>query len=145
MSRRLPQDHAVLRQLPEFLAHANRCTQLRLERMGMVDRPIAELGWAKKAALIAEGLLRRQEDFLREAALQSREAQELSEDRYRLGVASFLEVLEAQRRALQSRSALLQTQRQALDNRVDLYLALGGGFEADEVEPRAATSMLDEG
>ena len=56
--------------------------------------------------------------------MQSRAAQELSEDRYRLGVASFLEVLEAQRRALQSQDALLQTRRQALDNRVDLYLAL---------------------
>ncbi len=78
-----------------------------------------------------------------EAATQSLAAQQLSEDRYRLGVASFLEVLEAQRRALQSRSSLLLTRRLALDNRVDLYLALGGGFEESEVAPDAAVAIAE--
>ena len=53
----------------------------------------------------------------------------------------FLEVLESQRRALQSRSSLLSTRRQALDNRVDLYLALGGGFEESEVDLEAAIAI----
>ena len=96
-----------------------------------------------ESALIAERQLRRQEGFLSEAAAQSLAAQQLSEDRYRLGVASFLEVLEAQRRALQSQSSLLLTRRQALDNRVDLYLALGGGFEQSEVELGAAIAIAE--
>jgi outer membrane protein TolC len=37
-----------------------------------------------------------------------------------------IEVLEAQRRAFLSQSQLIGVQRARLDNRVDLYLALGG-------------------
>ncbi|MEZ4367954.1 MAG: ferritin-like domain-containing protein [Kofleriaceae bacterium] len=54
MRTRLPQDHGVLSRLPEFLAHANRCAELRLRRMGVLDRPLAELGAARRAALVAE-------------------------------------------------------------------------------------------
>ena len=119
------------------------------EQAGMDERAAAFAAAALRAysevesALIAERLLRQQESFLNEAATQSLAAQQLSEDRYRLGVASFLEVLEAQRRALQSRSALLSTRRQALDNRVDLYLALGGGFEESEVDLEAAIAITE--
>jgi hypothetical protein len=38
-------------------------------------------------------------------------------------------VLESQSRALTSQSDLLSARRLLLENRVDLYLALGGGFE----------------
>lgn len=54
MSTRLPQDHPVLRQLPAFLELTNRCAELRLQRMGVLDRPLAELGAMKRAALVAE-------------------------------------------------------------------------------------------
>ncbi|HUH03749.1 MAG TPA: ferritin-like domain-containing protein [Kofleriaceae bacterium] len=54
MAKRLPQDHELLGQLPQFLEHTNRCAELRLRRMGMIDRPLVELGRARKAALIAE-------------------------------------------------------------------------------------------
>jgi bacterioferritin (cytochrome b1) len=54
MAKRLPQDHELLGQLPQFLEHTNRCAELRLRRMGMIDRPLAEMGRARKAALIAE-------------------------------------------------------------------------------------------
>ena len=54
MRSRLPQDHPVLRFLPAFLALTNRCAELRLRRMGMIDRPLAELGGLKRAALVAE-------------------------------------------------------------------------------------------
>jgi outer membrane protein TolC len=37
-------------------------------------------------------------------------------------------VLEGQRRALDAQGALLSVRRQRSDNRVDLHLALGGGF-----------------
>lgn len=54
MQKRLPQDHAVLRRLAEFLALTNRCAETRLLRMGMLDRPLAQLGRLERAALIAE-------------------------------------------------------------------------------------------
>ena len=54
MQKRLPADHEVLTRMPEFLALSNRCAETRLRRMGVLDRPLAELGRARRAALIAE-------------------------------------------------------------------------------------------
>src|SRR5690606_27444485 len=36
MHKRLPQDHAILRHLPAFLEHTNRCAELRMQRMGLI-------------------------------------------------------------------------------------------------------------
>ena len=54
MERRGGADHPVMKQVPAFLALANRCAELRLQRMGLLDRPLAELGGLKRAALVAE-------------------------------------------------------------------------------------------
>jgi bacterioferritin (cytochrome b1) len=54
MGKRLPEDHPVMRRLPEFLELTNRCAELRMRRMGLIDRPIAELGLFKKSALVVE-------------------------------------------------------------------------------------------
>jgi hypothetical protein len=54
MGRRLPQDHPVLSRLPEFLEKTIACADLRLQRIGLLDRPLAELGAARRAALVAE-------------------------------------------------------------------------------------------
>jgi hypothetical protein len=54
MRKRLPADASVLRHLPAFLDHANTCAELRLRRIGVLDRPLAELSGAKRAALVAE-------------------------------------------------------------------------------------------
>ncbi len=54
MQSRLPADHEVLRHLPAFLAHTNRCAELRMRRIGLLDRPLAELGAGARAALVAE-------------------------------------------------------------------------------------------
>lgn len=54
MKKRLPADHVVLRHLPGFLEHANRCAELRLRRIGVLDRPLAEVSGAARARLVAE-------------------------------------------------------------------------------------------
>lgn len=54
MKTRVPADHVVLKHLPAFLAHANTCAEMRLVRIGVLDRPLAELGAVKRAALVAE-------------------------------------------------------------------------------------------
>lgn len=53
MAGRLP-DHPVLRRLPDFLGLALACSELRLQRMGILEQPLAQIGSARKAALIAE-------------------------------------------------------------------------------------------
>jgi hypothetical protein len=54
MGKRMPADHPVLRHLPAFLALSNRCAETRLRRIGVLDRPLAELGSLRRAALVAE-------------------------------------------------------------------------------------------
>jgi bacterioferritin (cytochrome b1) len=52
--KKVPADHVVLKHLPAFLEHANRCAELRLRRIGVLDRPLSEISGAKRAALVAE-------------------------------------------------------------------------------------------
>ncbi|MBP6633471.1 MAG: ferritin-like domain-containing protein [Kofleriaceae bacterium] len=54
MATRLPKDHAVLARLPEFLALSNQCAETRLRRMGVLDRPLAELSGLRRALLVTE-------------------------------------------------------------------------------------------
>ena len=52
-------DHPVLTQMPSFLAHANRVTELRLQRLGVIDRPLASLGRGERAALMSKATVSR--------------------------------------------------------------------------------------
>lgn len=54
MANRLPKDHPVLARLPEFLDKSISCADLRMQRMGLLDRPLAELSGPRRAALVAE-------------------------------------------------------------------------------------------
>lgn len=90
-----------------------------------------------ETALAADRLLETQVKAARERVEHTRGAQRLAEDRYGAGLVTFLEVLEAQRQALDAASQLLAARRQRIDARVDLYLALGGGLE-----PSADVSAL---
>ena len=70
----------------------------------------------------------RREAALTRAVEQSQSARELAEDRYARGLDGIITLLSAQRDAFRSESQLLQIQRLRLDARIDLHLALGGGF-----------------
>jgi hypothetical protein len=54
IGKKMGADHPVMKHLPAFLALSNRCAETRLMRMGVLDRPLAELGGVKRAALVAE-------------------------------------------------------------------------------------------
>lgn len=56
IDKQLPQAHPVLSQVKPFLAHALRCSELRLVRMGMVDRPLSELSKSAKAKYLLAAL-----------------------------------------------------------------------------------------
>jgi len=88
-----------------------------------------------ETTLAAEEYLAEREADLADAAEQSRAAERLSEDRYGAGIENFITVLESQRRALTADGEWITVRRQRLENRVDLYLALGGGFERKEPLP----------
>ena len=48
-------------------------------------------------------------------------------------------MLESQRRTFEAESAWIAGRRERLDNRVDLYLALGGGFDPEPIYEPAPT------
>ena len=60
---------------------------------------------------------------------EARRAEALSLDQYEDGIVDIITLLDSQRRAFDSQSTLLALQSQMLQNRVDLYLALGGDFD----------------
>jgi len=91
-----------------------------------------------ETALATKHYIEEREDSLDEAALHAEAAQSLAEREYQAGTTNLLAVLESQRRALNARAEHITSRRERLDNRIDLYLALGGGFRMDteqESEP----------
>lgn len=77
--------------------------------------------------LAAESWLRAQEQALKEAVQQTQASRKLAVYSYRQGLIEILTLLDSYRSTLNAQSAHLSVQRQLLSNRIDLYLALGGG------------------
>jgi outer membrane protein TolC len=71
----------------------------------------------------------------RQAELQAREkALELAGLRYDAGYVGYLEVIDSQRFLFATQQQELELRRSALQNAVDLMLALGGGWEEGDGE-----------
>jgi len=85
-----------------------------------------------ESTIYAEKRLEKREEYTAEAAFQSIAAQRLAERQYQAGLADYIIVLETQRRALNSQSEYITVKRERLDARINLHLALGGGFELAE-------------
>ena len=83
-----------------------------------------------ETALSRDAFLTRRAQSLLRAAEAAEEARRIGANRYREGLVPFITVLESQQRAIDARSAYISTRRALLDNRIDLHLALGGGFGA---------------
>ena len=84
-----------------------------------------------ESGLAAEGLLAEQEVALTAASQESTHARIVARQRYAKGLTDMLTMLISQRTAFDAESRLLAVQRQRLDTRIDLHLALGGGFAHD--------------
>lgn len=95
---------------------------------GSVLRAYAEV----ESALAAERFLTAQETALQTATQEALAARQLAEERYAKGLSDLITMLEAQRRAFDAESRLLAVRRQRIDARIDLHLALGGGFSASD-------------
>ena len=80
-----------------------------------------------ESILSSDKYLKKQEAAVGVAADQALASEELAEDRYYKGLADIVTLLEARRQANNAVSQLLTIQRLRLENRVDFYVALGGG------------------
>ncbi|NDV60905.1 efflux transporter outer membrane subunit [Puniceicoccales bacterium CK1056] len=81
-----------------------------------------------ESALAGEAYLQQQLEALQVSVEESTGAQELAEERYERGLVDIITVLESQRRAFNARSAYISLQNELLQNRLALYLALGGNI-----------------
>lgn len=79
----------------------------------------------------------RQFDFALEAYQQASEAYRVVEMRYRAGTVGFLELLDAQRSVFSANDTSVQAQLSRLSANVDLYKALGGGWDGSVIGPLA--------
>ena len=71
-----------------------------------------------------------------------RESVEISQQRYLGGLATYLEVLDAQQQLYPAEFALAQTERDQLLSVVALYRALGGGWNAYDAEPELPQPVM---
>ena len=54
MKRTLPMDHPALQQLPALVRHTVRVAELRLQRIGLVDRPLSSISAGRKLLYVLE-------------------------------------------------------------------------------------------
>lgn len=98
---------------------------------GLVLRAFGEV----ETALAAESDLAAREVAVTEASRQSKEALRLAQERYFAGLIDFATVMQAQRNAYTAETERILVRQQRLVNRVDLFLALGGGFGGAANDP----------
>jgi len=87
-----------------------------------------------ETALSSENYLVKQMEALQVAVTEARRAEKLSLSQYEKGLTDIITLLESERRYFTAQSSLLQVKLQLLQNRVDLYLALGGDFDHKALE-----------
>jgi NodT family efflux transporter outer membrane factor (OMF) lipoprotein len=93
-------------------------------------------------ALTAYDAEQHRRDSLQQAVEQNRRALALARDRYSQGVADFLEVLTAQRGLLSAQQDLADSTTTVSTNLVQLYKALGGGWDNPAPVPVDAERAL---
>lgn len=86
-------------------------------------------------ALDAEGRLAERENALRVSLEEARFAEERLEDRYVEGLATILQLLDAQTRRLSAEGQLIGARTERLNNRVRMHVAFGGGEYGSETQP----------
>jgi NodT family efflux transporter outer membrane factor (OMF) lipoprotein len=84
-----------------------------------------------ETTLAAESYLKTEYTQLRAASNEASAAELQAWNNYRNGTTDFLNVLDSQRTAASARARLINANNILLQNRIDLYLALGGPFTND--------------
>jgi NodT family efflux transporter outer membrane factor (OMF) lipoprotein len=69
----------------------------------------------------------------RQQVAAARESLELADIRYRKGLVSYIDVIDAQRIVLDAELGVVQTERARLTAMVDLFKAVGGGWEQEQL------------
>ncbi|MBX3463243.1 MAG: efflux transporter outer membrane subunit [Planctomycetes bacterium] len=113
-------------------AAVERAQALRAEALAAYGGAVLQAFAEVEQALASEALLAERLEAVARAAGHARQARDLARERWQLGVADFLAVADGQRQAYVAEAARIDVERQRIDNRIDLFLALGGGVPAPE-------------
>ncbi len=112
-------------------ANIDRSKALREQAAASYRATALEAFLEVESTLAAERFLQQQQAHLARAAEEAAASEKLAWERYRNGTTDFLNVLDSQRTADSARSRLIAIRNLLLQNRIDLYLALGGPFEPE--------------
>jgi NodT family efflux transporter outer membrane factor (OMF) lipoprotein len=115
----------------------SRQAMIRLEQ-----RVLGAIGGVE-TALVRQGRADRRVELLREAAEAAADAEKLAASLYRAGRTDFLTVLEAQSERLQIDDLLAQAVLERNTQTVNLFRALGGGWDEGISDPAMAPLSLD--
>jgi outer membrane protein, multidrug efflux system len=96
-------------------------------------------------ALSADFALAERETILKQAVAESERGLEFANIRYRVGQADLRAVQQQSLAVFAARTALLRVQSERLVQRVNLYLALGGGFDERSAEAQTGESRAAAG
>lgn len=94
-------------------------------------------------ALDGEGRLLEREAALRISLEEAQKAEERLETRYIEGLATILQLLDAQSRRLSAEAQLVNVKAERLNNRVRLYVALGGGTYGTEASTQQLAQLAN--
>lgn len=106
---------------------AARVRQAEQQYLDLVFRAFADV---ENAISRSVSLRQRYESFL-DAELNSRAALELALEQYQRGLVPYTTVLESQRQAFDAETTVVELRNLLLQNRITLYLALGGEFATE--------------
>jgi multidrug efflux system outer membrane protein len=112
------------------LKNQNRAAVARFEQAKVAyERSVTNAFAEVSTALTAYERLAQVEEQQAQAVTSYREAVDLANSRYRSGLADYLDVLQAQRQLFPAENTLAQVRFERLSVLVDLYRALGGGWQ----------------
>ncbi len=109
-------------------ANIERETAIRAQAEANYRQVALQAFFEVETTLTAEAYLLKEYQSLTTAANEADSAETLAWSRYKSGTSDFLTVLDAQRSSANAQGRLISLRSILLQNRVDLYLALGGSF-----------------
>ncbi len=119
---------APLFQAGKLKAERNQSDALKLAQIAQYKNTVLIAFQEVEIALAAEEALMRYEEEVALAATENQKAEQQSWKLYERGLINITNVLDSQCRAFDSQSQLISIKNQRLQNRINLYLSLGGGF-----------------
>jgi len=98
------------------------------EQLNLYNQTLLDALTEVETALMRESMLAEVESVIVTSATEARKAEEQAWELYSRGLRDITAVLDTQRRSVSAQSELLSVKNQRLQNRIDLHVALGGGF-----------------